>query len=234
MHHLCISIGMCVHRYLEARREGVRTLELELWGSLRLLGCLYSTIGYLFIRQPLQSCLEISWVHRGCEREKFKKHWSRALKCIGNCFLHWVAINNPAYIICTAHSRNPRRQFPARLPIPISQNSQRSVKWILHVYVRWWCFFKQMTLQGNSKNHFLLLSYSYWFFLNFLLVRNSSGLGAGEVAQQVRALLHKHGGLNSNLHHPHNKLDMTCMYICNSSTGQGNARRIIGTHWSSA
>lgn len=139
MHHLCVSIGMCV-QVSGSQKKGCQILEA---GVAEIGGRGTISIAPLvtyFIQQSLQGCLETFWVHGGHEWKKLKKQWPRALQCTGNCFLHWVTINNPAYIICTAHSMSPRRQFAARLPIPISQNSQRPLKWILHVCLRWCCF----------------------------------------------------------------------------------------------
>lgn len=123
VHHLCVSIGMCV-QVPGSQKRGCQIFEARVAG---IGGCGTISIAPLvtyFIQQSLQGCLETSWVHRGREWKKLKKRWPRALQCTDNCFLHWIAINNTAYIICTVHSMSPRRQFAARLPIAISQESE--------------------------------------------------------------------------------------------------------------
>lgn len=61
VHHLCVSMDMCVQVVVETRRVGVRCPGAGVGGNWALLGHFYSSIGYLFyialIAQLLESVL---------------------------------------------------------------------------------------------------------------------------------------------------------------------------------
>lgn len=72
---------------------------------------------------------------------------------------------------------------------------------------------KQRTFQGNLKSHFLFSPRLTGFlFFKIFVGKTFLWVGGWGIGSGVRALLHKHESLNSNLQHPCNKLEMASVH----------------------